>query len=145
MTTDDQLAEVFDRGLADGVDTLSFADRELFRIQDFIIEFEMNGLSGYFYNRLPDLCEIAATVEAMRKHSPALAGLLYDAAQLFNEYTDPDPPTTWSNVLKRHDPTDRLCDVHDRIAALDSYGLSGQSNAEPSGESEPPITRNRNP
>lgn len=130
MTTDDKLAEVFDRGLADGVDTLSPADRELFRIQDFIIEYEMNGLSGYFYNRLPNVGEIAAAVEAMRKHTPALAALLNDAAQLFIEYTDPDPQTTWSNVLKRYDPTDRFSDVHDRIAALNSYGLGGESIAE---------------
>ncbi len=125
---DDQFGDVFNRGLADGVETLSPADRELFRIQGFIIEYEMNGLSGYFYNRLPDLDEIFATVEAMRKHTPALATLLNDAAQLFMKYTDPDPPTTWSNVLRRYDPTDRLSEIHDRIATLKSYGLDGESS-----------------
>jgi len=63
VTTDDRLAEVFDHGLADGVDTLSPTDRELFRIRALIIECKMNGLSRYFYN-CPDLGEIAAAVEA---------------------------------------------------------------------------------
>jgi hypothetical protein len=68
-----------------------------------------------------------------------LAALLNEAAQLFAGYSDPDPPTTWRDVLRRYDPTDRLTDVQHRIGALDNYGLGGASFVEPSGEREQPI------
>ena len=124
MAAHDRLAEVFDRGLRDGVDALSTADRELFRIQDFIIEYEMGGLSGYFYNRLPDLDGIRAAVAAMRQHGLAeLAALLGEAAALFAGYADPDPPTTWGEVRRRYDPVGRLVELDSRIGALDNYGL----------------------
>jgi hypothetical protein len=155
VTADERLTEVFDRGLREGVEALSPADRELFRIQDFILEYEMNGLSGYFYNRLPDLGEISAAVDAMRTHElRELAALLSEAARLFagyadpdppttwgeavtadsdesdSGYADPDPPTTWCEVLRRYDPTDRLSDLESRIGALDNYGLGESSIAE---------------
>lgn len=124
MTLEDRLTEVFDRGLRDGVESLAPVDRELFRIQDFIIEFEMNGLSGYFYNRLPDLEEIAATVAAMRKHGMAeAAALLAEGAELFASYIDPVPATTWSAVLRQYDPTDRLDELASRIGELENYGI----------------------
>ncbi len=95
MTPDQRLTEVFDRGLHDGVGTLSPTDHELYRIQDFIIEFEIGGLSGYFYNRLADLSRIMAAIEAMRCCGlPAMAALLGEAAGLFAGYVDPDPPAT---------------------------------------------------
>jgi hypothetical protein len=125
MTADDRLTEVFERGLREGVNSLSPVDRELFRIQDFIIEYEINGLSGYFYNRLPDLLEIGMAVEAMRNHGlPELSALASEALALFAEYTEPDPPTTWGEILSRYDPSDQLETLGKRIAAIDNYGLS---------------------
>lgn len=110
--------------LRDGVDALSPADRELFRIPDFIIDYEMGGLSAYFYNRLPDLDGIQATVAAMQRYGLAkLAALLDEAARLFDGYTDPDPPTTWTEVCRRYDPAGRLDELDSRIGALDNYGL----------------------
>ena len=124
MVLHDRLAEVFDRGLQEGVDALSPADRELFRIQDFIIEYEMGSLSGYFYNRLPDITGIQAAVMAMRQHGLSeLAALLDDAAGLFVDYSDPDPPTTWDKVCEQYDPTGRLDELDKRIGALDNFGL----------------------
>lgn len=122
--THDQLAEAFDRGLRDGVDALSPAERELFRIQDFVIEYEMGGLSAYFYNRLPDLDGIHAAVAAMRRHGLVeLAALLEEATELFAGYTDPEPPTTWVEVCRRYDPGGRLDELHSWIGGLDNYGL----------------------
>jgi len=124
VVSHDRLAEIFDRGLQDGVDALSPADRDLFRIQDFIIEYEMSGLSGYFYNRLPDITGIQAAVVAMRQHGLSeLAALLDDAAGLFVGYSDPDPPTTWDKVRGKYDPAGRLDELHKRIGALDNFGL----------------------
>jgi hypothetical protein len=57
---------------------------------------------GYFYNRLPDLDDIQAAIMAMRQHGLSeLAALLDDAAGLFTGYSDPDPTTTWNEVLRR--------------------------------------------
>lgn len=124
MIAHDQLAEVFDRGLRDGVDALCLAERELYRIQDFIIEYEIGGLSGYFYNRLPDLAGIHAAAAAMRRHGlTELAALLDEAASLFAGYTDRDPPTTWGEVRRGYDPTGRLDELDRRIGTLDNYGL----------------------
>jgi hypothetical protein len=124
MTPDERLAEVFDRGLRDGVNALAPAERELFHIQDFIIEYEMGGMSGYFYNRLPDLDGIRAAVAAMRRHGlPELAPLVGEAAELFTGYTD--PPSTWGEVLRLYDPGHRLDELEGRIGALDNYGLGG--------------------
>ena len=124
MTIHDHLAEVFDRGLRDGVDALIPGDRELFRIQDFIIEYEMGGLSAYVYNRLPDLDGIHSAVAAMRRHGLVeLAALLGEAAGLFAGYTDPESPTTWGEVCRRYDPVGRLDELHSRIGGLVNYGL----------------------
>ncbi len=125
MTATERLTEIFDRGMRDGVGSLVPADRELFRIQDFIIEFEMGGLSAYFYNRLPDLDGILATVSAMERLGlPVLASLLSEAAGLFKDYRDPDPPTTWKNVLNQYDPANRLDQLEHSINTLDNYGLN---------------------
>jgi hypothetical protein len=124
VAAQDRLAEVFDRGLRDGVEALSPSDRELFRIQDFIIEYEMGGVSGYFYNRLPDLDGILAAVAAMQQHGLAeVAALLGEGAALFAGYTSPDPPTTWGEVRGRYDPAGRLDELDSSIGALDNYGL----------------------
>ena len=131
MTADERLTEVFDRGLRDGVDSLSSIDRELFCIQDFIIEYEMNGMSGYFYNWLPDVGGILAAVAAMRKHGlPELASILGKAAELFVGYVDPDPPTTWEVVLRQYDPTNRLTDLEQVIRKIRGYGIAEMSIAE---------------
>ena len=124
----ERLAEVFDRGLALGIGALDATERELYLIQDFIIDYERGGLSGYFYNRLPDLARIEATIAAMRRFGLAeLAALLAEAARLFRGYTDPDPPTTWGEVLGQYDPDDTLSAVDSRIEQLDHYGLAGSS------------------
>lgn len=124
MATHEELSEVFDRGLQHGVDSLSPFEQGLFRIQDFIIEYEMGGLSAYLYNRLPDLAGIDAAVEAMRQHGIAeLATLLDEAARLFACYTDPNPPTTWESVCEHYDPTGRLSELDRRIGILDDYGV----------------------
>lgn len=128
MQPEERLSEVFDRGLAQGVQSLQPDERELYLIQDFIIEYEMNGLSGYFYNRLPDTQLIASTVAAMRRYAlTALAAELQESLNLFRGYADPDPPTTWSEVLRQYDPEDRLHTIAERISALKGYGLSESS------------------
>jgi Domain of unknown function (DUF4375) len=125
MTAWERLTEVFDRGDREGVDHLTPAERELYLIQEFILEQEMNGLSGYFYNRLPGLAATQVTVEAMRRHGlPQLASLLSEAMHLFGDYGDPYPPTTWGEILRKYDPSDRLEKIADRIRKLDDYGLA---------------------
>ena len=124
LVTQEQLSEVFDRGLRFGVESLSPLEMEVFRIQDFIIEYEMGGLSGYLYNRLPDLAGIEATVAAMRQHGiTELAALLNEAMSLFAGYADPNTPTTWESVCQYYDPHGRVDDLDRQIGMLPDYGI----------------------
>src|SRR5262249_19603944 len=107
MTLADRLEEVFDRGLREGLKSLSSTDRGLYTIQEFILDLEMEGLSGYFYNHLPNIDGIRAMALAMKRHGLCpLADLLLEAAELFRQYVEPGPPTTWEKVLSHYDPSD---------------------------------------
>jgi hypothetical protein len=120
-----RLSQVFDRALRDGLESLSEEERDLYLIQDFIIEQEMNGLSGYFYNRLPDPAQISSTVSALRQYGLSdLAAILNEALQLFEGYRQSDSETTWSEILSRYDPEDRLETLAKKVNALDDYGLA---------------------
>lgn len=124
MTLDDRLTDAFDRGLRDGIESLDPVERDLFRIQDFIIEYEMGGLSGYFYNRLPDHGTIQAAVTAMKANGLVeLAGLLQVAASLFTGYVETSARATWGEVLRKHDPNSRFDCIERRIRALSNYGI----------------------
>jgi hypothetical protein len=96
----------------------------MYYIQDFIIAYEMGGLSGYFYNRLPTLDEIRATVVAMKKHGLAkLSSLVEEASMLFTDYQDSMTPTAWNDVLRQYDPENRFDKLDDQIRGLDNYGI----------------------
>lgn len=125
MTPEERLHEVYERGWEEGIDTLSPGDRELFMIQDFIVEFLMEGLSCYFYNRLPDeLGRVRATIAAMRRHGlNTLAELLAEAAELFWDYRELEHIKTCGELMQYYDPEDRLDQIQDRILALEGYGL----------------------
>lgn len=115
----------FERVQQQGFTNASATDRELFLIQEFLFGYENGGLSGYFYNRLPDLVEIEETVVAMqRRRLSDLAGFLQEAVGLFAHYMDPTTPMTWGEVQQKYDPTGRLDEIHRMIAELDDYGLS---------------------
>lgn len=127
MTTWERLTEVFDKGCQHGVDALTPRERELYLIQDFILEFEMNSLSGYFYNRLPDVALIQEAIDSMNRHGFAkLAKILTEGLDLFRNYVDPDPPTTWQVVRQRYDPSNRLDLLEQRINKLKDYGFSAK-------------------
>ena len=130
MTASERLAEVFVRGQSQGLASLTATERGLWLIQDFIQEHDGGGLSGYFYNRLPDLGTIQATVKAMRRQRlTQLAEMLNEALELFREYVDPDTPTTWRETSRRYDPQNQLDVLSDRIYALGDYGLAGSGIA----------------
>jgi len=121
---DERLEDAFDRGLANGLETLSPADQDLYRVQDFIIDYEMGGLTGFFYNRLPDIAVIKSAAIAMRRLGlKKLAGFLEQAIELFVDYVDPEQPTTWECVLQIYDPKGQLQKLDKRIEALDNYGI----------------------
>jgi len=128
MLPHERLSEIYDRALAVGVESLSTDDRDLYLIQDFIIELEMGGLSGYFYNRLPLKNQIQGTVSAMRKHGLGeLAELLSEAYQLFESYSETDVANSWSEILQRHDPDSRLAVIEKQIDAIENYGIDESS------------------
>lgn len=128
MTPDDRLTEVFERGLNTGFDNLTPTERELYLIQEFILDHEMGFLSGYFYNHLPDLGRIDATVNAMKRHGlPDLANLLAGALVLFEDFVESDCPGTWREVLSVYDPSKRLGEIDEEICTLKNYGLAQSS------------------
>jgi hypothetical protein len=99
-------------------------DRDFYLIQDFILEWENGTLTGYLYNRIPDFDLVRATIDSMQRHGLAeLAAILGEAVKLFEGYQDPNPPTTWSAVLERYDPTGTLARLDDQIHRLQDYGL----------------------
>ena len=130
MTASQRLSELFDRGLQNGLGSLSADELDLYRIQDFIIEYEMNGLSGYFYNRLSDTAQIQATISAMHRYNMTeLRDLLTGAFGLFRMYDASNAQGSWSDVLKKLDPGDQLDSISHKIYAIDDYGLANSSIA----------------
>lgn len=128
MSPHEKLFIVFDRALAEGLESLSADDRELYLIQDFIIEFEMGGLSGYLYNRLPQKSQMSEAVSAMQKHDLLeLAELLGEAFKLFESDSESDVAETWADVMRRHDPIHRLDVIRKSILELDDYGIERSS------------------
>jgi hypothetical protein len=85
----------------------------------------MGGVSGYFYNQLPDLGSVLDTVAAMRRRGLSeLAECSGEAAGLFVGYAGTDPTSTWQEVQRQLDPAGRLGELSERINAIDNYGLN---------------------
>ncbi len=123
--TDDQLTAAYDKGITEGAGKLVGTEREYYLIQDFILEYENGGLSGYLYNRIPDFDHIRAAVASMTKHDLVeLGSILSEAVAVFEGYQDPDPPSTWRAVLQHYDPEGKLRELESRIMSLKNYGLS---------------------
>lgn len=122
--TNDDLASAFDKAMAVGEDNLIGEDREYYLIQDFILQYEIGSLSGYLYNRIPDFDVIWETIDSMREHGLRdLAAILTEAVNVFDGYQEPDPPTTWGNVLEYYDKARALPALAQRICELQDYGL----------------------
>lgn len=124
MTFNEQLSDVFDKGIHYGTDSLTPHERELFLIQDFIIEYEMGGLSSFLYNRLPDVDGIHTTIKAMQQNRlTALADLMAKVIAIFDGYAEPDESVTWQQVLRQYDPGNQLNELDQRIQELSNYGI----------------------
>jgi hypothetical protein len=120
-----RMAGAYERGLRDGFETLSAVDQDLYLIQDFVFEYQLGDLTGYFYNRLQDREGIHRTIDVMRRRGLGeLASLLEEAAFLFRNYAESHTQTTWGDVLKQYDPEERLMSVSDRIRRLGNFGLA---------------------
>lgn len=124
--TDEQLTSAFDKAMSGGPDHLVGDERAFYLIQDFILEWEQNGLSGYLYNRIPDFDVIRETVEAMRKHDfSATAEVMNDTLGLFVGYVAPTTPQTWQCVLERYAPGGTLDALDERISAIQKQCWEG--------------------
>jgi hypothetical protein len=124
VTPTHRLTEAYARGLSVGFDQLSEDEQAWFLIQDFILEREMGGLSGFFYNRLPEIDRIRATIKAMRSQDlTLLANLLTESLELFREYDNTGSALFWNEILTRYDPAKRLIALDAEINKLKNYGL----------------------
>ena len=120
----DILTETFDRCFRLGIESLSPREQDLYRIQDFILEFEMNGLSGYFYNRILNIASIEKTIQAMLNSGMVdVANLLINALTLLKPYEGHDEQKTWSEVLATLDPTNQLSVLESNINKIPDYGF----------------------
>ncbi len=124
MSQIEKLSRIYDRAMSQGVESLTNDDRELYLIQNFLIELEMSGLSGYFYNNVHAPGGISSTIAAMRKYGLSeLAQLLSEAFALFGASATPEDAMQWSDILRKCDPTNRIALIEDRMCSLDNYGI----------------------
>lgn len=128
LSVNQLLSEVFDRGLAKGEEKLAAKDLELFLIWDFVIEYEMGGLTGFLYNRVSNPGRIDATARALRKYEvEPLAKVAEELARRFRSWTnsDDDWGETWDEVRTRHISDARLERLEDQLtrAGEKGYGL----------------------
>lgn len=123
--TDDQLTAAFDLAMAKGPENLTGADRDYYLIQEFILDWENGGLTGYMYNRIPDFARLSSVTDAMNRQGLVeLAAILREAVRLFDGYHEPSLPTTWRLVLRQYDPKDTLSILDNRIGQLRNFGLA---------------------
>ena len=123
--TDDQLTAAFEEATAGGPDHLSVENRDLYLIEDFILEWEDGGLAEVLYDCLPDFGLLKSTVDAMKRHGlTELAAILAQAVEIFGDYREMNPPSPWRAVLERYDPTGKLAELDARIRSLPNYGLA---------------------
>lgn len=119
------LSAVFDKGLSMGIGTLTRIERQWFLIQDFIIETEMGGLSGYLNNRLIHRGRLSATATAMETHDVRL--LIPISRELQRRFLGhrSRPGETWDDLRSRHVSDARLAKLEERVdqARSKGYGL----------------------
>jgi hypothetical protein len=122
---DSVLSAVFDKGLSRGLGTLTRVERQLFLIQDFIIETEMGGLSGYLFNRVASRGRLAATATAMEVHDVRLlAPIVGELQWRFRGYRS-RRGATWDDACGRHLSDARLAVLEAKLdrARDKHYGL----------------------
>ena len=124
----DELYEVFDRGHPDDGASLSDRDRELYRIQFFLLEFEMGSWPA---NWMGEWERMDATIAAMRKRGlielavvvQQQRDILHRGADFYRELEQTGQSVTWYEILDRIDPEGGLDALDDLIRELDDYGL----------------------
>ena len=122
---DQVLSAVFDKGLSNGT-AITRVERQLFLIQDFIIETEMGGLSGYLYNRLSHRGRLAATANALELHDVRLlAPIARELQRRFAGHRS-HAGETWDDVCRRHVSDARLAVLEARLDAARSKGYALQ-------------------
>ena len=130
MTPDERLTEVFDRGVNHGETTLSPADRELFLIQSFILDY------GYRRSyRLP--FQHAAGLGLYRCDDPGdvrsgpvgSGGVISGSRGAIPRFFLCGPANHVVRGARADDPTDWVDELHHRIGAVENYGLDASSIA----------------
>ena len=126
MITDEELTDAIDKAMAICPDNLHGRNRELYLIQDFILEWENGSFSGYLYNKIPNFSHIHETISAMNTHGlNELSQILSEVISFFKTYEEPVPATTLEFVLKQYDPSGKLDTLDSLVNTLDNYGIDG--------------------
>jgi hypothetical protein len=105
----DKLTEIFDKGCENGISALNKEEIPYYYSQFFIISIEMDGLSGFLYNTLPDFFKIDTIVNSLRQVGlDKLVFILEKVRMQFAEYKDPEVASTWEKQLLIYDPNKLL-------------------------------------
>jgi hypothetical protein len=119
----EELSDAWRQGCDAGFESLDRKARELYRIQDFILNFESGGLE---YNWTPEWDRFEETIAAMR--SRGLARLAALVAEMYAILRRQDAigegeAEVWYDVLAIIDPECRLDELNDMISHLDDFGI----------------------
>jgi hypothetical protein len=105
MSADDPFGSLCEKVVQSGVDSLSVAERRVWRVNCFLCDLETGGLSGFLYNVSPaagepprwtELRAVAAAVAELG--GGQLASTLEAAADMLESRLS-DKATTWSDAI----------------------------------------------
>lgn len=124
----EELHAAFDRGHLDDGAKLSPSERDLYYIQDFILNFEGG---GWLYNWTPELERFDRTISAMRRRGLSelaeiverIRHILTPTADIESRLSKRGETSTWREIQEVVDPNGAIDALEDQIRDLDNYGL----------------------
>lgn len=102
-----ELNAAYEKGLDQGLECLTGRETHLYWSMDFISQWLNGGMTGYFYNRLPDHSDIICAIKGLNKVGlNSASDTLSKAYDPWRNYMDPDPSEgkTWGDMCSQYDP-----------------------------------------
>lgn len=98
---------------------LSERERNAFEVARFLAEFEMGGMSGYFFNTGPAITKATAASNAFAAYGYLdIRAVIHEALAVFARERDHAERRVWSEVLRDVDPNGELDRIEGRLSEL---------------------------